>query len=145
MADNLAPGDRNDDRDVFVYDVETRSVALVSRTSSGVAANAASGNPAIAADRRRIAFQSLASNLGSASACGPVVPDRNLLPDVYLLDRTMGCITRVSGTAEHEWWSASVAPAIDAAGVVVTFSSTQPVSDEEVTTGFDLFLFERPR
>jgi hypothetical protein len=37
----------------------------------------------------------------------------------------------------------AVAPAIDAAGSVVLFSSTQPAREDDLSTDFDLFLFQR--
>ena len=66
--------------------------------------------------------------------------DTNLLPDVYLFDRASGCVTRISGSAEREWWTPSVVPAIDGAGSVVVFSTTQPDGDDDLSTDFDLWL-----
>jgi hypothetical protein len=64
--------------------------------------------------------------------------------DVYLFDRTTGCVTRISGSPLGEWWTSSVAPAIDGSGTVVVFSSTQPMGDDDLSTDFDLYLFLRP-
>jgi Tol biopolymer transport system component len=141
---NLAPRDRNQESDVYLYEVATRSIALVSATSKGGAANASSSRPAISADGRVVVFQSLASNLGPRPGCPPRVPDKNLLPDVYLFDGTTGCVTRISGSPTREWWTPSVAPAISGSGAVVTFSSTQPISEDDATTDLDLFLYIRP-
>jgi Tol biopolymer transport system component len=143
-ATNLAPHDGNQDSDVYIYDIAGRSIALVSATSTGRAANAASTRPAISADGRYVAYQSVASNLGSGPGCPRPVPDTNLLPDVYLLDRTTRCVTRISGSPAREWWTPSVAPAIDGSGTVVVFSSTEPISEDDLSTDFDLFLFLRP-
>jgi Tol biopolymer transport system component len=142
-AGNLGPRDRNQDMDVYVYDVAAGSITLVSATSKGEAANAASRRPAISADGRYVVYQSVASNLGSGSGCPRPVSDTNLLADVYLLDRTTRCVTRVSGSPAVESWTPSVAPAINGSGAVVVFSSTQPVSEDDVSTDFDLFLFVR--
>ncbi len=143
-ATNLAPHDRNQDSDVYIYDVAGASITLVSATSTGRAANAASLRPAISADGRYVVFESTASNLGSGPGCPRPVPDTNLLPDVYLFDRTTRCVTRISGSPAREWWTPSVAPAIDGSGTLVTFSSTEPVSEDDLSTDFDLFLFLRP-
>ncbi len=62
---NLAPRDRNQESDVYLYEVATQSIALVSDTSKGEAANASSSRPAISADGRNVVFQSVASNLGT--------------------------------------------------------------------------------
>ena len=142
-SSSLAPRDRNDDSDVFVYDVATRSITLVSATSAGDTANAWSSRPAISADGRYVVFQSVASNLGTRRGCPPRAPDENLLPDVYLLDRTTGCVMRISGSPAQEWWTPSVAPAISGSGNIVVFSSSHPISRDDVTTDFDLFVYVR--
>ena len=125
-AGNLVARDHNGDSDVYVYDIQVGAMSLVSTTSTGAAANADSRRPAISGDGRYIVFQSLASNLGSGPGCRGAISDTNLLPDVYLHDRTTRCVTRISGSAQKEWWTPSVAPAIDASGTLVVFSSTQP-------------------
>jgi len=140
---NLARRDRNQDSDVFVYEVATRSITLVSATAAGDTANALSSRPAISADGRYVVFQSVASNLRTRRGCPPRASDENLLPDVYLLDRTTGCVTRISGSPAHEWWTPSVAPAISGSGKIVAFSSSQPISEDDVTTDFDLFVYIR--
>jgi Tol biopolymer transport system component len=140
---NLAPRDRNHDSDVFVYEVATRSITLVSATAAGDTANAVSSRPAISADGRYVVFQSVASNLGTRRGCPPRARDENLLPDVYLLDRATGCVTRISGSPAREWWTPSVAPAISGSGKIVAFSSSQPSSEDDVTTDFDLFVYIR--
>jgi len=141
---NFAPRGRNPESNVFLYEVATRSTALVSATSRGEVANASSSRPAISADGRYVVFQSVASNLGPGHGCRSRMPDKNLLPDIYLFDRTTGCVTRISGSPTREWWTPSVAPAISGSGALVTFSSTQPINENDVTTDLDLFLYIRP-
>jgi Tol biopolymer transport system component len=143
-ADNLVPRDRNRESDVFVYDVEGRSTMLASASSKGEAANAESRQPAMSADGRHVVYQSMASNLGSGSGCPRTTRDTNLLPDVYLFDRATQCVVRISSSASNEWWTPSVAPAIDGSGTVVAFSSTEPDREDDLSTDFDLFLFVRP-
>ena len=142
-ASNLAASGSKRESGVYIYDVADATIARVSASAKGAPANAASGRPAISADGRYVAYQSLASNLGSGPGCPPVDSDTNLLPDVYLFDRATGCVVRISGFAGREWWTPSVAPAIDAAGSVVLFSSTQPAREDDLSTDFDLFLFQR--
>jgi Tol biopolymer transport system component len=138
-ATNLVPRDRNDEHDVFLFDAESGSTTLVSATSKGESANAASRAPAVSGNARYIAYQSTASNLGGASGCPRVRSDTNLLPDIYVLDRVTRCVTRLSGSPDREWWTPSVAPAIDRSGSLVVFSSTQPTTDEDASIDFDLF------
>ena len=142
-ASNLVPHDRNRENDVFIYDVARGSTTLLTVTSTGDAANAASRRPAISADGRYVVFQSMASNLGSGHGCPRPASDKNLLQDVYLIDRITSCVTRISGSPTREWWTPSVAPAIDGAGNLVVFSSTQPIDENDPSTDVDLFLFFR--
>jgi Tol biopolymer transport system component len=135
----LDPADRNNDRDVYIFDVTTRSSMLVSMTSKGQAANAASRRPALSEDGEVVAYQSLASNLGSGPGCPRTGSDTNLLPDVYGFDRATRCVARISGSSGTEWWTPSVAPAVDGSGGTIVFSSAQPSSADDPTTDVDLF------
>jgi Tol biopolymer transport system component len=143
-AGNLAARDSNQERDVYLYEVASRSITLVSATSKGAAANAPSSRPSISADGRFVVYQSIASNLGSRAGCHRAEPDVNLVPDVYLYDRVTRCVTRISGSP-WESWTPNVAPAIDGSGSVVVFSSTQSAGEHDLTTDFDLFLFQLVR
>jgi Tol biopolymer transport system component len=66
-ASNLGPADDGTLPDVFVRDMRSGRVFLVSRADAGGAAsNAPSANPAISADGRYVAFDSRGSNLNPA-------------------------------------------------------------------------------
>lgn len=138
-AANLGARDRNHENDVYLHEVANGTTTLVSATFRGEAANAQSRGPAVSADGRYIVFQSVASNLGGVWGCAVSGSDTNLLPDVYLLDRTTRCISRISGSSTRYWWTPSIAPAIDGSGTHIVFSSTQPLNDDDLTTDFDLF------
>jgi Tol biopolymer transport system component len=139
-ATNLAPGDKNRLADVFLYDTSTGATVLVSRTVKGSAANGASALPAISADGEVVAFQSDASDLVCARQCGDAVEDINLLPDVFLFARATAVVTRISGDATGGWMSPSVAPALDASGRLVTFTSRHPTDASDDRNDFDLFV-----
>lgn len=62
-ANNLGPRDNGSVPDVFVRDLRTGRVTLVSRASGGEVANASSQDPAISGNGRYIAFDSRGSNL----------------------------------------------------------------------------------
>lgn len=69
-ANNLVAGDTNGVADVFVKDMVTGAIALVSSSAKGVAGNAASGSAQISLGGDWIVFQSSASNLASTDANG---------------------------------------------------------------------------
>jgi Tol biopolymer transport system component len=128
-------------------DVRRTDIALVDRTTLVTSvitrkANGSSGRPSISADGRFIVFQSQASNLECKRRCGPEETDENLLSDVYLFERETGTFTRLSGDP-RSWWAPSVEPLVDGRGRVVVFSSRQPLSVEDTTTAFDLFIWTR--
>jgi Tol biopolymer transport system component len=144
IATNLASGDRNGVADVFIADLQSGSVELVSVSARGGSANGSSGSPALSADGRFVAFQSDASDLVCASACPLDTEDINLLWDVFLLDRQARTITRMSTDPAGGWMEASVGPAIDAAGRVVAFSSRHPTGELDNRNDFDLFIRATP-
>lgn len=143
-ATNITAADRNRSADVFLADLQTGSVELVSRNArSGSAANGPSGNPALSADGRFVAFQSEASDMLCAR-CTPAMEDINLLSDVFLLDRQGGRISRVSGDTRGGWMAPSVGPAVDGMGGLVVFSSRHPMDASDTGNDYDLFLCAAP-
>lgn len=74
--------------DVFVKDLQTGAVALASVDSGGAQGDSGSVLPSISADGRRVAFESLASNL--------VAGDSNGTWDVFVHDFVSNTTTRVS-------------------------------------------------
>jgi hypothetical protein len=87
-AANLVSGDTNASSDIFVHDRSTRITECVSVDSSGVQGNGLSLYPAISADGRFVAFESIATNL--------VPGDTNGCYDVFVHDRVTGTTERAS-------------------------------------------------
>ena len=139
-ATNLVANDQNRSADVFVGDLRTGAIELVSRSLRGGTANAPSGGPAISSDGQFVAFESEASDLVCAERCPEQGEDINLLPDVFLLDRRSGVIVRLSADATGAWMEASSGPSIDAVGTVVVFSSRRPIDASDDENDFDLFV-----
>lgn len=139
-AANLAPNDRNHVSDVFLADLQTGSIEIVSRGTKGGSANGASTNPAVSGDGRFVAFQSDASDLVCPRGCPVSLQDINLLWDVFLFDRQSRTIVRLSTDQRVGWMEASNGPAIDAAGSVVAFSSRHPIDADDNAHDFDLFI-----
>ena len=109
-------GDLNSD--VYVRDLQTGGTALVSRTSTGVKVNTASGAPSISADGRYVAFQSD----GKLHA-----DDGDFNPDVYRRDLQAGTtvlVSRATGAAGADGNNFAEAPSISNDGGVVSFEST---------------------
>ena len=77
LASNLVAGDVNGVVDVFVKDLDTGTVTLVSRNNAGEQGNAlSSGNVSFSSDGTKIAFNSIANNL--------VGDDSNVVQDVFV-------------------------------------------------------------
>ncbi len=142
-ATNLTPQDRNRAADVFLADVETASLELVSRRPDQGTANAGSGAPVVSDDGRFVVFQSQASDLVCIRHCTGESEDINLLWDVFLLDRERRVMTRVSGDEAGEWMAPSAGAAIDGAADVIVFSSRHPTEPSDLRNDFDLFVVAR--
>ncbi|MCY2931606.1 MAG: cadherin domain-containing protein, partial [Planctomycetota bacterium] len=87
-ASNLAAGDTNGAKDIFVRDRLTGATERVSVSSSGEQANGASGAPSISADGRYVLFESVGSNLVSGDTNGRI--------DIFVHDRQTGTTQRVT-------------------------------------------------
>ena len=83
-SSTLVAGDGNGVRDVFRRDMTTSDVVRVSVGTGNVQANAASNDPSISADGKRVVFLSAASNLVTASSQGGA--DGNGAVDVFVYD-----------------------------------------------------------
>jgi RHS repeat-associated protein len=136
-ASTLVDNDTNAVIDIFVRDLLSGETTRVSVSGGGAQANGASGDAAISADGRYVAFSSLATNL--------VTGDTNGDRDVFVHDRAMGATERVSvSSAETQADDASVDPAISADGRWLAFASdaTNLVSGD-ANDDDDIFLRDR--
>lgn len=116
-ASNLVDGDTNDVSDVFVHDRATASTVRISTTETGGQSNAHSYNGGISRDGRFVVFSSAASNL--------VGGDSNGVSDVFLLDRNLGMLRRISVSSTGVQANAgSSSPVVSGDGQVVAFQST---------------------
>lgn len=87
-ASNLVPGDTNNATDVFLCDIASGAIRLVSASTNGVPGNAISEEAVMTSDGRFVAFVSEASNL--------VAGDSNRIADVFLRDLQTLATTLVS-------------------------------------------------
>lgn len=137
LADNLVPGDDNGLQDVFVHDRQTGATTLLSVGLNGEGADGFSEAPAMSADGRFVAFQSVASNL--------VPYDNNMESDVFVYDREAATLSRASVTSTGaQAAGASYEPDLSADGRFVAFSSTainlDPADDSPWS---DIFVHDR--
>jgi len=124
-ADNLVPGDANGREDIFVRDMESGVIKLVSISASGVVAGGNSSRPAMAGDGGSVAFDTTAASLypGDTARCG----ENDGAPscsDVLLKDLGDDSVLLVSGDsdgAQGNWNSYS--PSVSADGALVAFAS----------------------
>jgi LPXTG-site transpeptidase (sortase) family protein len=139
-ADNLVAGDTNGTQDVFVRDRTTGTTTRASVATGGAEGNGYSDSPALSAEGRFVAFESIADNLVPAGG------DTNGNADVFVHDRTTGTTTRVSvDSAENEAVGGhSDDSVISADGRYVAFTSdaTNLVAGDTNNWG-DIFVRDR--
>jgi Tol biopolymer transport system component len=121
-ANNLVPGDTNDDTnggygyDIFRKNLRTGAISRVSVSSSGEQANGPSFDVSISADGRFVAFSSDASNL--------VPNDTNRASDLFLRDRKTHTTRRITVTSSGAQTDGSDGvPTVSPGGRYVTYSS----------------------
>lgn len=137
MADDLVAEDANGFIDVFVHDLDTREITLISASGNGTQANGPAKTPALDAIGRFVAFTSKANNL--------VRDDRNESWDVFLHDRLQGTTERVSlgtggseanGNSDLSWLSSD-------ARFVVFASDASDLVPGDTNRARDIFLRDR--
>ncbi len=123
---------------IYVRDVATGDLRLVSPSSGGGAGNAVAWLPAISGDGRRVAFASLASD--------HVTGDANDLMDIFRFDLDSQTMERLSvGASGGDADGMSFRPALAHAGGVAAFSSTATNLVTGDTNGTsDIFASECP-
>jgi Tol biopolymer transport system component len=140
-AGNLVAGNSSTYTDIFLADVWTGAVALVSAGRSGFEANGDSDSPAISGDGRYVAFRSAATNL--------VTGDTNGLADIFVVDMQAGTTVRAStnsggaqALAEADYHPGdSGEPAISSDGRYVAFQSYAVNLVDDDANGFaDVFV-----
>lgn len=114
-ATTLHSDDTDTIRDVFVHDLVTGAITLVSRTTAGAKGTSDSGDPALSADGRYVAWSSGAQLHAD---------DGDVNSDVYVRDLQTGTTALVSRTSTGvKVNTPSGAPSISADGRYVAFQS----------------------
>jgi Tol biopolymer transport system component len=127
--------------DVFVKDLSTGALELISKSTAGVQGDLSSGAPSLSTGGRFVAFRSRAENLVPGDGTGPGGWD------VFLCDRATGVVERVSADAQGlDPDGTSSSPAVSADGRMVLFDSfAQNLVAFDANGGVqDVFACERP-
>jgi Tol biopolymer transport system component len=132
-ATNLVAGDTNNRRDIFVKDLNTNAVTLVSRASDGTIGDGDSYFPVFSADGTKIAFASQASNL--------VAGDTNGTQDIFVKDLTTGAITMISRAADGTIENGSgVSASFSPNGASLAFTSSADNLVAGTNPSFNIFV-----
>lgn len=135
LASNFLSGDVNQAWDVFVKDMQTGIVSLVSANSGGAwGVGGDSTAPAISSDGRYVAFASAATNLVSGDTNGSV--------DVFRKDLQTGAVVRVNTDgAQGQVSGGAYSPSINADGSLIAFSSlSSQLVGGDGNGAWDIFL-----
>jgi Bacterial TSP3 repeat/WD40-like Beta Propeller Repeat len=111
------PNDTNAANDVYLCDLQTGTVTLISANYAGSASgNNASDSPALSSDGRFVIFRSFATD---------IVPGITSTPNIFVFDRLTGSNTLLSAQqpGSGSWSSWISSPAISANGGMVAFQS----------------------
>jgi len=115
-ATNLDPTDTDTKPDVYVKNLATGAITLVSTSATGVKGNGGSFSPSLSHDGTKVAFRSSASNL--------VPGDGDTLYDVYVKDLSTGAMTLASTSdTAVKGNGSSFLPIISQEGTAVAFRS----------------------
>ncbi|SFB03452.1 Periplasmic component of the Tol biopolymer transport system [Cohnella sp. OV330] len=120
---------------VYLFDRTTKEAALITKQAGGTApANGMSGNPAISADGRYVAYDSSAADL---------VPGDTDNRDVFVYDRDSGMNAIISAAADLDG-DYSERPSISADGRYVAFESdSQSLAEGDDDSNKDVFIHDR--
>jgi Tol biopolymer transport system component len=119
-ATNLVPGDTNNMYDAFLYDRQTKTTTLISKSGNKLG-NSHSRRPVVSRDGKWVVFESAANNL--AGSCG-LFACSDSTDDAFLYEVATGNVTLVSATSNGAPGNgASNRPSISANGQRIVFQS----------------------
>ncbi|WP_164886837.1 beta strand repeat-containing protein [Piscinibacter defluvii] len=141
-ANNLVAGDTNGSSDVFVKDLVSGAVTLVSQRADGTLGSSFSGNATLSADGRYVAFYSAAGNL--------VDTDHNGWYDVFVKDLRTGDIERLGVAPDGSSGTPTIMtfswhPEFSADGSTISFTSpSRSLLPGDPTNGVQVYTVANP-
>lgn len=130
-ATNLHPADTDPEYDVYVKDLASGAVTLVSRAADGTKGNGRSAGGAISADGIRVAFSTGATNLHPSGS-----------PGAYVKDLASGAVLPVSTTAagvQSNAGAGSLSLSADGARVAFTTTATN-LDPRDTVDDYDVYV-----
>ncbi|MFO1048254.1 MAG: hypothetical protein U1E52_10200 [Geminicoccaceae bacterium] len=136
-ANNLVPGPRAVEEDVYLRDLQNERTELVSLGVGGVRGNNGSFNAKLSADGRFVCFPSFATNL--------VPGDTNRQTDIFLRDRRLGTLSRINVDSKgRQALGVTFDCDISASGRYIVFDSDAGnLVPGDTNHDFDVFLLDR--
>ncbi len=133
QASDIVLGDKNGFTDIFLRDMDTGTVALVSVSSLGAQSNGSSSNATLSEDGRYIAFTSAATNFSTVMYNGP---------NLYYRDMALGTTSLISvSSAGVPANLESRSARISSTGRFVVFESrANNLVDQDTNNLTDVFL-----
>jgi Tol biopolymer transport system component len=127
-SDNVASGDSNGERDVFLRDLVKKSTTCLSRRSKSATGNGRSLHPDLSDDGSTVAFGRAASDL--------VANDHNGVTDVFVCDVATGVVERASvNEGGFELDDDSEAPSLSSEGDLIAFTTGATNLHRDSTAG----------
>jgi Tol biopolymer transport system component/chitodextrinase len=134
---NLAPGDTDTVRDVYVYDMVTGTTELISMGHDGAKGTLDSGDATISGDGRFVAFHTSAS----------LHPEDTGIVDTYVRDRAAGTTTWVSEAAAGgpaDQWGVRAYMAANGRSVLFESHATNLLQQPDADGFYDIYAYELP-
>jgi Tol biopolymer transport system component len=142
-ASDLVANDTNGKRDIFLRDMQTGQVILVSAGPGGAGANGDSDSPSVSRDGNVVVFSSLANNLTTDD--GDASNSEEAARDIYVFTRSTGTVTLVSrnqartGSGDN----ASGEPSVSEDGRYIAFTSAaNDLIAGDTNSASDIFVFD---
>jgi VCBS repeat-containing protein len=132
-ATNLVPAGTNGSAHIFIKNLATGEVVLVSSNAAGGEGEGRSQSPVFSPDGTKVAFSSFAANL--------VAGDNNFSEDIFVKDLATGAVMRASTNASgNEVFGSSSEPVFTADGKVAFWSNASNLVAGDTNGAIDIFL-----